>query len=509
MFAFLCITAHAQQQLAAPPHAALGNSSLAPSSGNISEQQIANRLQSLAATVSPELRAYALEQLVDLGVVRPYRDRKALLEEAFTLATLSPNALKVQFVSGNLDSHAGYMSYASSLELDTLSLESHAVIEMTKVDVAEAQNMFTDMRIPRAKPVNCSSGLVYDFSSYFKMVEALYVSDDNIKGEREKAPYILQRVLSNLSSSTEVSPAIRLISNLKLQGSRREEAEIALAHAFNQIDADDRSFEYSFIDIVSSLYSVPDQNTAGFRVLLNAVRDYVVRSLSGNVCGNDTGSARLKSGDESIIGTSVKHLNGLNALLKANGLDVIEPDEIVPASIDDAVRSNGEEYWTTAPARGLELAFRSLRTDIEKESDQPSEWQNEGQTLLDNLRSWSRPSDDTASADWFMQKALLYYQLVIVIPRASILYPELLTDYITFLAEPPNNRETELFWLWTVVRAINHTDETRGHQKRTAIVSALYQVNNPSITVLLLITELQSGDKRNQVVAGPLVHDSR
>src|SRR5438552_14813675 len=107
------------------------------------------KIVELSHSVAPEFASDALLRIVESGKITDRESRIALLEEAFRLAAAAKFSVRMRGVEGTtIDTRSGFLSQAYNLQLDTISLQSRAVIGMLALDRMRGRELFRDMHRP-------------------------------------------------------------------------------------------------------------------------------------------------------------------------------------------------------------------------------------------------------------------------------------------------------------------------------------------------------------------------
>src|SRR5581483_11049307 len=128
-----------------------------------------------ARSVPPEFAADVLLRLAESD----------LIEEAFRRAAGAQEPVKrLSLRPGGGDTRVSFQARAFAQDLDGLTLQSRAVIDMVKVDKAKAREMFRQIPVPHVPKLNCADMLVYDVSAFY---EALGEVAGNTFSAKERA----------------------------------------------------------------------------------------------------------------------------------------------------------------------------------------------------------------------------------------------------------------------------------------------------------------------------------
>src|SRR5581483_2775490 len=138
-----------------------------------------------ARSVPPEFAADVLLRLAESDLVKDADAKRDLIEEAFRRAAGAQEPVKrLSLRPGGGDTRVSFQARAFAQDLDGLTLQSRAVIDMVKVDKAKAREMFRQIPVPHVPKLNCADMLVYDVSAFY---EALGEVAGNTFSAKERA----------------------------------------------------------------------------------------------------------------------------------------------------------------------------------------------------------------------------------------------------------------------------------------------------------------------------------
>jgi hypothetical protein len=181
-------------------------------------------LADLAAAAPPELAADALLRMVESGKLADKNARRALIEQAFQLASEAKFPVRMQGLQGTTtDTASGSLSQAHSLKLDVLSLQSRAVRDMLPLDAAKSRELFSQIVKPTLAPLTCDDALDDEPSAYYDALTAV-VNGAFTPQQRAKDLHfnLLMDAIGQAASPSEITPltsAIRSASISEVQRS--------------------------------------------------------------------------------------------------------------------------------------------------------------------------------------------------------------------------------------------------------------------------------------------------
>ena len=462
-----------------------------PQSSEVKQQQRTrvDDLVRLARSAPPEIGADGLIRLAESDLVTGKARKRELLEEAFRLAAGAGQPFKRLYVGGEVDTRAGYLGHAFSLQLDALTLQCRAVRAMLAVDKQKAREIFATIP-PRLKlpPLGCEDALVYDVGIFYdtlRMVAAETFSAEE-KGQDLHVQFVNSYV-DAMASPSQVGPVSIAITSLNPTAPQLSLLVGTFGRALKQIAGDDRSFTYSMtrdasvFNAVKELAVASERKNVPPRELLEEFRSYLVRHLSGKRCADNLSGPSPEE---------PRYVEAANNILR---LDTpISPDETKPAEIGGRV--NTYAYWKSQDARRLSAKIRKLRfgrgarplTDAEK--DNP-EWRTELADFLTDLANWNGRGEK-AEADFFHQKSVLYVASLKLLPPGQQ-QEVVLQSYLAFATNSTMQKESPVEWLMQVRPLIEQARSLAGND-RARFMEGLNRSNNAPLLLYVGLAELTS-----------------
>ena len=367
---------------------------------------LVQKILDLAASLPPELAAYAQIALAETSIITSHRQKVELIESAFNLARASPYPIRKSFAYGNVDSRAGYLSSSYDLKLDALSLQANAVRAMLKIDPERARNLFTEMGPVKLDALSCSDVMVYEPSAYYEVGGEVFRKGFS-QDERERGldADFLVSMLQEVTHASETNAAADLLLSLKFEPDLAVRAEGAFGRALSKISGDRRSFDQTQNVLLANLFRLTQTPTPGLRALLSGARDYLVANYSGEACEDSTpGPSRVRA-DGTITSSAQEPFPELDNLFQLYNIAPIHFSDLVPSSHGDRAR-NETLYWKSQPAHQLETEEGAL-ISLTSNNLLP-EWQARAEAFLTRLRGWTEASTEPSEDDFYIEKSKLY-----------------------------------------------------------------------------------------------------
>jgi hypothetical protein len=399
-----------------------------PSTINQADSQVQNRIHSskgaalksweienlagLARSAPPEVAADILLALASASANDKERS-VALIEEAFRIATQVREPRKQRSSGLQVDTRSGFKERAFDLQLDRTSLQSKAVIQMIPLNRVRARNMFEEISVGPIKTLDCKDALIDDFRPYYQAMEA--VANECFTDKEKKvsipAQFVANRI-RNIKSLSQITPAEKAVIGTKTSREGLFLLAQLITQALNRVPDDPRSFAFmiereSFVSTTEELISKLEQNNIQTNEFITATRSFLVRNLSGDVCGD----VRWIKNDSA---STSRLLEALNAIFP----NPITPDDIRPAEISS--QADNVVYWSTPKAKRIMDAARVLRfgdgtSPLSEQERTNADWHQKLVEFLDLLENWDSNSEGSED-DYFQQRCNMYNLLVELCP---------------------------------------------------------------------------------------------
>jgi hypothetical protein len=440
-----------------------------------------------ARIAPPEFAADALIRVAQSSKVADAELKRELLEEAFRLAAGAQQPFKLYTVVGNVDTRAGYLSYALQQGFDTLSLRCRVVRAMLQLDKRRARELLGEISPDLAlETLGCEDALVYDVSELYETAGEVARVAFTIEERRGREHIrLVEPFLVGVRSATQVGPAAKLIVSLKAAPSDLMLIVQEFAGALKSVPADTRSFAASFFrdDLIRQMNDLAkecDTKGVGKDALLEAYRAFLVEHFGGVQCADNRQGLRKT--------TNPKFLPGINAPFTKNP---ISAEEVQPRRVEGAAHTY--EYWKTGASRKFLLEIKRLRfgdkqEQLTAEEKETTEWRGELADFLRELSDWDGSSEESRT-DYINQKSVLFMGLLeLDLPRE--MRDTVLDNFVAFLREPDLQRESRIEWFWHVRWLLNWS-RSDGKDARKNLLGAF---GNSDVVVLRLYAALDGFD---------------
>lgn len=443
------------------------------------EPRIPPRLFSLllkARAVSAELRSDSLIRLATSKLAEAKDLKVELLVEAFDCAGGSTFVVKkTQFTGTSADTPSAYLAQAYDLNLDTISLRCRIVDAMSKIDQKRARELFTGIDVrSRLQPATpCNEFLVSDVRTYYDTFRDLAKSAFSTK-EIEggyKAQFIENRI-HEMVSPVQIGPLAKALNALNLDSDGLERFTTSYCNRLRQLASDYRTASasealFSVTDSVNELISSMEKRGIPSRVLADAYRDYVVKSVSQRVCGDTyEGAGKVPS--------LVRRANYFVFRWKP-----ITMDEVKPSGVDAAYEE--APFWTSPVSRKLLEALQRLRFNEKRERYSDAErdtpgWSERFAETLRLLADWK--ADDERSEEVYVNEKAVTYRTLLELAPTERVRGEILQDFLNFLSSFDAEKVNRVELYWHLKEGLAQTRTTEG-KIRPEVITKLSNSTNP------------------------------
>jgi hypothetical protein len=400
----------------------------------------------IAHTAPPEAAADILLNLAATTATFTKDRKKELIEDAFRFAGNAREPIKRKPWSRMVDTRAGLKGAAFELELDKLSLQTRAVIQMLAIDHSRARTMFQEIVLPKLPDLTCEDSLSYDFQAYYRA--ALRVSQSCFDRDEMKAEAHVQFLsdrLSSVKSISQVVPAASMIADAGLTGDELSLLLNAFVGALGKISTNAREFAFvidrdRFAFAMQSLLAKAKEQEIPTTDLSRAIRAFLVKQMAGEVCQDA----------QWVEGRVVKLPRNVTELNRGFSTPIVE-DDVKPLSFGSAAKDR--QFWTMPREKQLLMFAKDLRfgggeTELTLEQRQTDEWRKKMVDYLALIESWE-PESEVSADDYFKEKCILYGVLVDLSPDDAQ-RDVVLRAYASYLREQNGEYKGRIEWILPV-----------------------------------------------------------
>jgi hypothetical protein len=419
---------------------------------------------------------------------------KDLLQRAFDQADGVEPATAYKLAGGkgvNTDSRIFFKKKTYDLAMDSLSLQSRAVIAMAPLDAKKAIQLFRQMSPPRPPAATCASGFAPDVSVYYDALAKVFASMKAQKPRNDaeaQAPFLLvQEVVSATTSPVQLAPLAKVLSEANLSPTELSPLLSSIAAAVENFPVDDNSFSYwggypaaKAKDQLVQLAASKQISTAAF---LRSFYDYLDRSLNGAHCaGNEPKDVKeLATLYRSFTRTPGNPEQGVDPLHIPDTAPPIEPGP------------DPGEYWQTPKEKELLLEGKHLNFDdrwqpFTDPDFKTPEWQDRVRHALDDVDNWNA-SDEASPSDYYHEVEIMLFRMLSRLQPGTTLYDQVLAVWIKTFTESSLQWDNPVEWYIGVSEFLQFSRKDMKGPPPPAAIAVLKNSSNPYLNSIGVLTE--------------------
>jgi hypothetical protein len=239
----------------------------------------------LALSAPPEFASDGLLRLVESRKVTDPATAIDLTQQAFDLASSAHFRVGMRSIPGSAaDTRADSLDKAYRLNLDSVSLQSRAVIAMLQFDKTKARQMFSAIPPLELPPLTCADPLVYDVAAFYRALTAVANGGFTAK-ERAKEDHIafLLQYVAQVRNAAQIAPMAEVLKSVGLQAKQYEAVVAPFSGVLESISGDSRS--YAAYSAEASAAMAPE--------MAPAFRKFTEKNMSADQCKE--GSAQTEA----------------------------------------------------------------------------------------------------------------------------------------------------------------------------------------------------------------------
>jgi hypothetical protein len=410
-----------------------------------------------------------------------------LLRRAFEQAdSVAPETSFTVGLGYSTDSRIAFTENSYSLQMDKLSLQSRAVLQMGLLKASEAIRLFQIITPPRPSVSGCSNAFVADVSIYYKALGRaleLLRADKHRNAAKFQLPYsLLEQTVAATTSPTQLWPLAKVMAEANLSNVELSSLLNLLAARITNFPTDDRALNAgnyggSYWDGLVALSDLAWKHNISRVGLVQAFRDYLDRSLRGPHCAGHLETA-------AALAQTCQSLNRDLAILAPEVSPISVPESTPPIE----PKPDTGEYWQSAKGKLLLLDAKHLNFDdswnpySEADRNRP-EWQGRVQHLLDDMEEWNE-SDEQDSASYYHERCILLWRLLDRLP-AGPLYDRVLMLWVKTFEESSLQWDSPPEWYYGIKQFLDSANP----RKQLARFSALNKSSNPNLHALGVVEQ--------------------
>lgn len=460
------------------------------------------RIQSLiddSEGLPPEFSADLDIRLVEGGFIRSESLKLRLLTHAFEQASAAQDdVMRRPWGASVEETQQGLHAIASfAARLDRVTLQSRAVHELLLIEPQRARQVLESMPPPLIEPSSCGQNWYAVPDAYYGTVgEILTKSFSSSEVSAGLRARYLVSVIRNLESHVQLLPITQLLDQPELTSAEVREALPAYAVALGNLNGDPLSFYVSMYqsdrlwEAVLKLAGSVDKYNIDSRLLIQPLRDYLVRNVNGLSC---TSIGLPKDHGSGLPGPVLEFNRRFATKLARLNLSPITEREIrvdAPNKVEDTPpqRWKSQMYFQMLravqkidPPSGVAGAGREL--------DTPSAWTGQVEDVLNQLTGWSAGSEP--ETEFFHEKAIVLEGLAERTIGASI-HIRVVEAFVLFLKQNSYQQVGRVDWFLYAQKFLSAVTES-GKSR-----SDLFQFLNSGDPVLNAYARIQLMSRPSQ-----------
>jgi hypothetical protein len=420
-----------------------------------------------ARMVPAEFGSDALLRIAESGVLRDRKEKAALIEEAFEMATGATFQTELSPALQNLhaDSRYGTLYSAYHLKLDAMSLKCRAVQAMLPLEKAKARELFNQLPPLRIPSYACNDAMVFNPQYYWETVKAVvqtgFTPEELAKEEHLR---FAESMVRSMTSMNQAEPVAEMIRDLNSGPEQFAVLLSAFSTALGTVDISDRVFGVP-LGLNQRIWELTDKcrkNGIFSDGLVRAYRSLLVRHFSGPRCADNIAWG-LNQNQKGAMMDPLAHVFNSAGLRQppntSSELPPLSDQEMTPIKVINDVLDQ-HDYWTTPEAANFSGELRRLT------QHQTPDWQTEVHDFVKRMDAW-KPDAEASPADYFHQKCFLYEGLIETAPAGDV-RDSVISNYVRYLSASPMQRDSPVEWFqtaWGLVRllrdsSLNETADT-------------------------------------------------
>jgi len=295
-------------------------------------------IDDLLAPLRPEFQADLTFEVLDRsGNSFSRKQKQQLIRRVFE------NSVKAKYPYPTIDASHTQLGLANQIgvnlrwtRMDTLDIQARAVEHALAVSPKFAQELFESISIRTPHGYSCETRSIANVSAYYKTV-GLLMRDDRLSSlaYNESSTIYLATLAKTMNAPVEIVPMANLLSDKQLPVKDLGPALAGFAGSLSSLTATDREMAViedsgQLTQAIESLAEVFKASGASESVLLQAYKDFLIRSLSAEQCSD-------YSIDRKQV---VKRFNGLAAQRLGVGsttFSLLTEDQLRPLKRTDPV----------------------------------------------------------------------------------------------------------------------------------------------------------------------------
>jgi len=421
-----------------------------------------------ARALPPEFAADILLKLAASPVASDAKWKRELIEDAFFSAGHAQSPYRKQA--------PGRIAFGITMSrMDVLTLQGRAVEAMLPLDAQRALVMFGDIAMPHFPKPTCQDAITPNVSAYYEtailLFQKAFTPAQRSKGD--DIQFLLVRIAA-IESAAQVVPALKMLDQVELSPSVRNELIASFAGGLERMDRGNREFGESENLLVGA--AVPEMHETP--LFMPALRAYIVRHVSGPRC-----SDHIKAGE---LPEAVQQFNKLISRIDpaATQFHPISAEESAPSKDDGTyppmTLGQSAHFKQILAAEG---AIGQGRLSAQEKTARYLE-------ILELLDSW-KVEDEASPEDYWFEAATTRFSLVSDVPEGPA-PRNVMENLLRFMEQQYDSDDNRGLWsleFGHVVALTRPTSEIRP-QDRAWFLDLLVHSHNPAISLYAQMEKL-------------------
>ncbi len=404
----------------------------------------------------PEFASDVVLTLLENGFVRNNVLRAKVITRAFEKAAAAQDdVMRRPFGASVEETPDGLHAIASSVtSLNRISLQARVVRQVAATDPRMARQLFDSIQPPQLAPVPCNENWYFVPDAYY---DALAVAVQRGFSEREiaggnRAGYV-STIIRHTQSHVQLVPLARVLSAGNFTEQELTTMVPVYAATLADVQGDPLSFSIvmsapdSFFEAINTLFNLLDKRNVESRVLIQALREYMVTNFKGQNCD----ATESNDSKPSLPAAVVQFNKAFRSRLNRMNLKIIAENEIKSGAKGIGSDEPLPSRWNSSTYFQLLKSIQKLNTPLtqkevaEGRTYKDATWLSQTQDVLDRLNAWSNQGE--SEIDFFHQKALFLETLT----HRTIdtpLHTEVLDAFVRFLEQNSYQDISPIDWFF-------------------------------------------------------------
>jgi hypothetical protein len=401
----------------------------------------------LALSAPPEFAADGLLRLVESKKITDVPTEIELIQQAFDLAASAHFRVGMRAISSvTPDSRAGSLGKAYALNLDSVALQSRAVVDMLPLDKSKARLMFSSISGMDLPSLTCADPLVYEVTPFYHALTSVIQNGFNAKeiAKEDHVAFLLQYV-AQVHNPAQIGPMADVLKSDGLTAKQNEAVIAQFGGVLESVSGDTRSFA-TYSDSIAGAMA-PE--------MMNSFHKFFDKNNNTEQCKADA--------------------------------------------------AKNEAYWQTPDAQRLlagsrQLRFGSSNRAVLTDADRGKpEWQQSLTDYEKEIADWDVAAEKS-EADYYQQKCIVYEALMELIPPGPD-RDKALGEFIAFIGNSNLQGQDPVSWFMPAHTMLERVRNTNGGEP-AKVLAAFEASGNPVLALYATLEQMFSQSKPSYAASG-------